>query len=91
IHAQLNPLHINMPHIAERNPKVPPEMRAVFAPEGFDKNPATPQTKRKIPKPINQRPQKFMVLGKSVMPVTISSVIVIRDFQASSTMKDANL
>jgi hypothetical protein len=60
IHAQPNPRNIRTPHTAERNPNVPPEMRAVFAPEGFDKNPATPHTKRKIPKPTNQRPVNFI-------------------------------
>ena len=42
IHALANPRSINTPQAADNSPKVPPEMRAVLAPEGFDKNPASP-------------------------------------------------
>ncbi len=81
IQAQPSPRDISTPHSAERNPKVPPEIRAVFAPEGFDKKPATPQTKRKIPNPINQRPQNFMPLGNSVKPVKNTRPIVVCKIQ----------
>ncbi len=57
-------------------------MRAVFAPEGFDKNPATPQTKRKIPKPINHRAQNFIEQGNSARTVTISSAIEFQYFDS---------
>jgi len=58
--AQAKPRSINKPHAAERAPNVPPEIRAVFAPEGFDKKPASPQTIKKTPNPINQRPLVFI-------------------------------
>ena len=58
--AHPTPRNINTPHNAESPPNIPPESSAVFAPAGFDKNPATPQSTRKIPKPTNQRPQKFI-------------------------------
>lgn len=54
---------IRNPQNAERSPKVPPDRRAVFAPVGFDKNPAMPHRMRKSPKPKNQRPVKFIVCG----------------------------
>jgi hypothetical protein len=60
IQAQANPRCINTPQAADSIPKVPPEIRAVFAPEGFDKNPATPQRIKKIPNPTNQRPLVFI-------------------------------
>ena len=60
IHAQPIPRSIRNPHAADKIPKVPPEISAVFAPEGFDKNPATPQRIKNSPNPINQRPQNFI-------------------------------
>ena len=60
IRAHPNPRNINTPHNTESPPNIPPEISAVFAPAGFDKNPATPQSTRKIPKPTNQRPQTFI-------------------------------
>jgi hypothetical protein len=60
IHAQPIPRSIRNPHAADKIPNVPPEISAVFAPEGFDKNPATPQRIKNSPNPINQRPQNFI-------------------------------
>jgi hypothetical protein len=60
IHAQPIPRSIRNPHAADKIPNVPPEISAVFAPEGFDKNPATPQRIKNSPNPTNQRPQNFI-------------------------------
>jgi hypothetical protein len=60
IHAQPIPRSIRNPHAADKIPKVPPEISAVFAPEGFDKNPATPQRIKNSPNPTNQRPENFI-------------------------------
>jgi hypothetical protein len=60
IQAQAKPRSINKPHAAESAPKVPPDIRAVFAPEGFDKNPASPQRIKKTPNATNQRPLVFI-------------------------------
>jgi len=65
IHAQAIPRSIRNPHAADKIPKVPPEISAVFAPEGFDKNPATPQRIKNTPNPTNQRPQNFMTRHNS--------------------------
>ena len=61
IQAQAKPRSINKPHAAESAPKVPPDIRAVFAPEGFDKNPASPQRIKKTPNATNQRPLVFII------------------------------
>jgi len=58
--AHPNPRNINTPHNAESPPNIPPESNAVFAPAGFDKNPAIPQTIRKIPNPTNHFPENFI-------------------------------
>jgi hypothetical protein len=60
IHAQPIPRSIRNPHAADKIPNVPPEISAVFAPKGFDKNPATPQRIKNSPNPTNQRPQNFI-------------------------------
>jgi hypothetical protein len=60
IHAQPIPRSIRNPHAADKIPKVPPEISAVFAPEGFDKNPATPQRIKNSPNPTNQHPENFI-------------------------------
>lgn len=60
IHAQPIPRSIRNPHAADKIPKVPPEISAVFAPEGFDKNPAKPQRIKNSPNPTNQHPENFI-------------------------------
>jgi len=60
IHAQPISRSIRNPHAADKIPKVPPEISAVFAPEGFDKNPATPQRIKNSPNPTNQHPENFI-------------------------------
>jgi hypothetical protein len=60
IHAQPISRSIRNPHAADKIPKVPPEIIAVFAPEGFDKNPATPQRIKNSPNPTNQHPENFI-------------------------------
>ena len=52
---------MRIPHNDERAPKVPPEISAVFAPVGLERNPAIPQRTRNNPNPISQRPVNFIV------------------------------
>jgi hypothetical protein len=55
------PRSMRIPQNDERAPKVPPEINAVFAPAGLERNPAIPQRTRNSPNPINQRPVNFIV------------------------------
>jgi hypothetical protein len=58
--AWVTPRNMRNPQNAERSPKVPPESRAVFAPDGLERYPAVPHRMRKSPKPKNQRPVNFI-------------------------------
>lgn len=83
IQAQPSSRYISTTQRVERNPKVPSEIRAVYAREGFDKNPARPQTRRKIPKLINRLPQNFMARGQSPRPKRKSSVIAFLELASA--------
>ena len=66
--AQPHPRNIRSPQAADITPKVPPEINAVLAAEGFERNPAIPQTTRNTPNAINHCPRNVIVRDKYPTP-----------------------